>query len=483
MESVKQKAAQSIIWSIIQRFGYMAISFISGIVLARLLMPEDYGAIGMLSIFMIVAQGFLDGGFDTALLQKKRPTQQDYSTIFFWNLALSSFLYACLYFAAPYVASYYNMPTLCSVLRVQALVLIVYSLTLVQSSILKKQFKFKKIAVVQIISSSIALIVTILMAYKGYGVWSLVTQNLLITVLPTIIYLLTDKWLPSFTFSKDSFKELFSFGIFMLLARITNDICNNIQGLLIGRFYNASTMGYFSKAMSTEKLASTSISQALNLVSFPLYSEFQDDLKKLTEVIGKLTRTIAYLTFPLVSLLILLAKPIFIILYSERWLDSIPFFQILCLMGLVACLQSVNSQAIAAIGKSKQLFGWTLLIRLSGLMFLIGGFLINGIWGLLWGIVFQEWYVYLFNSILVAKYIGYTVKKMLTDIAPMIILSVLGLVSSYFLGSIISNNLYIAGAIKLVCFLAIYIILSKLFKIKELGDIILLLKKCRKKNK
>ena len=274
---LKQKAASGMVWTSMQKFIGMGLSFISGIILARLLTPEDYGCIGMLSIFMLIANTFVDGGFASALIQKKRPKQEDYSTIFFFNLGMSLLMYIILFLAAPFIARFYKMPLLSSVLRVQGLVLIINALSLIQSNQLKKQFLFKKLAIVTLLASFISIVVTIFMAYKGFGVWALVAMNLITAIIPAVVYWLTNKWIPKFVFSKTSFKELFKFGFFMFLTNLINTFCNNIQGLLIGRFYNPATMGYYSKAKSTEELASTSISNTIGQVTYPLYAEYQND--------------------------------------------------------------------------------------------------------------------------------------------------------------------------------------------------------------
>ena len=276
-EDLKQKAASGMVWTSIQKFVGMGISFISGIILARLLTPEDFGCIGMLSIFMVVANAFVEGGLASALIQKKRPTQEDYSTIFFFNLGMSALMYAILFCSAPAIARFYKMPLLSAVLRVQGLVLVINAFAIVQSNQLRKQFQFKKLAIVTLVTSVISIAVTIYMAYKGFGVWALVIQNILGALIPAIIYWFTNKWLPLLVFSKSSFKELFSFGFFMFLSNLINTFCNNIQGLLIGRFYNPATMGYYSKARSTEELASTSISSVMGQVTYPLYAEYQND--------------------------------------------------------------------------------------------------------------------------------------------------------------------------------------------------------------
>ena len=210
---LKKKAVHGVIWTSIQRFLTIFIQFVSGIILARLLSPDDFGCIGMLSIFMIVASSFIDGGFGSALIQKKRPSQTDYSTIFFWNFIVSIFIYLVLYISAPYIARYYHTELLSSVLRVQALVLIFNALTTIHINKLNKEFNFRKISVVSLISIVISLTVTIVMAYHGYGVWSLVTQNLLMAIIPTVIYWVTCPWRPTWVFSTQSFKELFGFGL------------------------------------------------------------------------------------------------------------------------------------------------------------------------------------------------------------------------------------------------------------------------------
>ena len=462
------------VWTTIQRFTQMGIQFISGIVLARLLMPEDYGAIGMLTIFMLVAQSFLDGGFAAALIQKKRPTQEDYSTIFWWNLGMSVVLYFILYVSAPFIADYYRMPILCDVLRVQALVLIISAFSIIQSNQLRKQFKFKKIAIISVSTSIISLTVTIWMAYRGYGVWALVAQGLISSFIPTVVYWLTNKWIPKVVFSKESFKSLFSFGAYMFLIHLINEICNNIQGLLIGRLYNASTMGYYSKARGTEKLASTSFSQSLTQITFPLYAEYQDNKEGLIALIKRLTGVVAYITFPLMFLLILVAEPVFVLLYSARWLPCVPYFQILCFAGLAVCLQAINLQAITAIGKSRTAFGWTLIKRVIGLMFVIGGLWLFGIKGLLVGMVLSSWMMYLINAFLVSKYIGYKMRQQMLDLLPIMLLSILAFAIGW-LPNLLTWGLYVTGVLEAVLFIAIYWGISHFTKMSSYKNFVELL--------
>jgi len=462
--SLKQKAAAGMVWTALQKYATMIIQFVSGIILARLLTPYDYGCIGMLSIFMVLAEAFIDGGFGSALIQKKRPTQEDYSTIFFWNIGMSFVMYTVLYITAPTISRFYKIPLLCDVLRVQGLVLFIYAFNIIQHNQLQKALNFKVLSIVTIITSLISLTVTIIMAYKGFGVWALVTQNLITAAIPAFVFWFFIKWRPSWTFSWASFKELLSFGFYMFLTSLLNQFGQQIQGLLIGKVYNPSTMGYYSKAHSTEKLASTSIGSVMNQVTYPLYAEAQDDKKQLANMIKRITMTLSYITWPLMFIMLLCAKPIFVLLYSDRWLPSVPFFQVLCISGLAYCLQSVNNQSIAAIGKSRVMFIWTIVKRLVGIAGIVVGLVLFGMKGLLAGVVIGTWFAYFVNISLVSKYIGYIWSEQLLNIIPVALASVVSALTAYGVSALMKLPLYPDGIVKLTVYAIVYIGWSLVFK-------------------
>lgn len=463
-KKLKQKAVSSVIWMAIQKYSTMFIQFVSGIILARLLTPYDYGCVGMLTIFMVLAETFIDGGFGSALIQKKRPTQEDYSTIFFWNLFMAVLLYVVLYACAPAIARFYNIPLLSDVLRIQGVILFIYAFNIVQRNQLQKQLKFKTLSIITLTSATISLGVTIVMAYHGFGVWALVTQHILVTAIPAVAFWFFVKWRPQLVFSWKSFKELFSFGLFMFLTHLINQFSTQLQGLLIGRFYNASTMGYYSKALRTESLASQSISSVMSQVTFPVYAEIQDNKQALAGVIKRVTMTLSYFSFPLLFILLLVAKPLFVILYSERWLQSVPYFQALCLAGLATCLQSVNLQSISAIGKSKLNFIWTVIKRAVGIGAVIIGLIFWGMKGLLAGVVFHFWFSYLINICLVSKHIGYKWYQQIKDLLPVGIASVVIAGICYFVGELLHLGMYADGAVKMILYLILYLGWSVLFK-------------------
>lgn len=462
--SLKQKAASGMVWTALQKYSTMFIQFISGIILARLLTPYDYGCIGMLSIFMVLAEAFIEGGFGSALIQKKTPTQDDYSTIFWWNLGMAVLMYIILFFCAPAISRFYKIPLLRDVLRVQGLVLFIYAFNIVQRNQLTKKLNFKFLSIVTITTSVISLSATVVLAFKGYGVWALVAQNLLTAAIPAIVFWFFIKWRPFVHFSVNSFKELFGFGFYMFLTHLIERFSSQLTGLVIGKIYNPSTLGYYSKALGTERLASHTISSIMGQVSYPLYAEVQDDKQMLINMIKRMSVTISYITFPLMLILLLIAKPLFILLYSDRWLHSIPYFQVLCIAGLAACLQSVNLQSISAIGRSKTMFTWTVVKRVVGLCSMIGGLLLFGMKGLLVGVIINAWFSLFVNMFLVSKYIGYKTLRQVKDLLPVFIAAFLSAGVAYLSCLFLHLNIYLDGILKIFIYLTVYLGWSILFK-------------------
>ena len=462
-KGLKQKAASAMVWTTLQKYSKMFIQFISGIILARLLTPYDYGCIGMLALFVSLAETFIDGGFGSALIQKKAPTQEDYSTIFWWNIVMAFVMYAVLYAFAPAIARFYDIPLLSNVLRVQGVVLFIYAFNIVQRNQLKKKLNFKVLSIVAIITSITSLCVTIYLAYKGFGVWALVAQNLITAAIPAVVFWFYIKWRPIRAFSWQSFRELFSFGFFMFLTHLINQFCSKLGRLLIGKIYSPVTLGYYSKASSTESLASHSVSSVMTQVTYPLYVQVQDDKVALGNMVKRLTMTLSYVTFPLMFILILTAKPLFILLYSDRWLQSVPYFQVLCIVGLSNCLQAVNTQTIAAIGKSKIMFLWTLAKRSVGLVFMIGGLIWFGMKGFLVGLIIYNWFCYFVNIGLVSKYIGYKWWRQLLDLMPVALISALAFIICFVICKWMGLSLYLDGMVKLILYIIIYMGWSLVF--------------------
>ena len=479
-QDLKTKTISGMIWSAVQKFGNMGISFVSNIVLARMLTPEDYGCIGMLAIFIVVSNTFVDGGFGSALIQKKDPTQEDYSTIFWWNIFISSVLYGVLYLSAPFIAEFYHMELLSSILRVQGIVLIINSLNIIQTNQLRKQLKFKRLANVTIIAHIIAAVSAIILAWKGWGVWALVAQQIIASSFISILLWILNKWMPDFSFSKESFKQLFSFGSFILISNLINTFCNNIQGLLIGRFFSPAVMGYYTQAHKLEAIASQSFSSVVDQVSYPVLSKFQNDNNVLKSVLQRLLVSLSFITFPMMLILILVAEPLILLLYGEQWLNSVPYFQILCVAGIAICLQGILYYAVASKGKSKDLFVWTIIKRSVGLLAMVIGMSLWNVKGLLWGMVFGSWFIMLANSYLVSKHIGYSFLLQIKDLLPLFFVSLISFILTYLLSLLLVWTIYVKAVIVLFIYLVIYFGLSYFFKINALDFCLEIIKTYRK---
>jgi len=459
------------IWSFAQRFGTMVISFISNIVLARLLTPDDYGTIGMLMIFIAVANTFVDGGFGSALIQKKEPTKNDYSTIFWWNMFLSVVLYGLLFMGAPAVARFYNLPILCNVLRVQGIVLIINALSIIQQNQLRKQLKFKRLATVTVISATLSAGIAIILAYMGWGVWALVTQQLMLSGFTAILLWVLNKWYPSLVFSKESFKQLFGFGGFILVSNLINTFCNNVHVLLIGRYFTPSVLGHYTQARKLEEIASTSFSSIVDQVSYPVLAEYQNDITNLQAVLKKLLLCIAFITIPIMTILALNAHALIIFLYTNKWVECIPYFQILCIAGIASSMQGVLYYAVASLGKSRELFIWTIIKRGLALLVVLVGTFLGGIFGLLIGSVLGAWIVYLSNAYLCSKHIHYTFTQQLLDLSPIVIANLISFLISYYIGSYIALPIYLESILVTTVYIAVYLLISYLIKIKPLIDV------------
>ena len=466
--SLKQQAISGVFWSAIQQFGTSIISFLSNIVLARLLSPDDYGCIGLLTIFIAISNVFIFGGFVSALIQKKDAANIDYTTAFYWNIIISIIFYAILFFSAPLIASFYHIALLKDILRVLGLLLIISGFSVVQNTILRKTFQFNKLARIDIIAAIISVIFSITLALIGFGIWSLVAQQLIARTCRVFLLWQSSNWRPQLAFSIKSFREMFSYGSFLLLSDLLNCIVDNIQGLLIGRRYSASQMGFYSQAKKLEEIPTTSISYLVNNVTFPIYSKIQDNPGKLKKAVKESISMMNFINFPLMLMLVAIAKSLLITLYSDKWIESVPYFQILCLGGLVNCIQSVNYQVVAAVGRSKELFNWNIVKRSVGIVLIIIGTNF-GVKGILWGMVIGMYFTSIVNSCLAGKSTGYGLIDQIKDSLPLLMISVISSVFSY-LPTLWDFPFCLLLVLQVIVFMITYLLLSKAFKRQELDE-------------
>lgn len=453
---LKQKTISGVLWSGVQKFGSLAISFISNLVLARLLSPEDYGCIGMLFIFIVLSKTFVDGGFGTALIQKKDATQEDFSTIFYWNIFSSFIIYIVLFFSAPYIADFYKMPQLCDILRILGITIILNSTYIVQANKLIKEFNFKLYSFSTLFSVSVSTIVGIVLAYAGWGVWSLVMKEIVTAICDCIFLWYFCKWRPSLIFSFNSFKSLFNYGSMILLASFVNKLYENIQGLIIGKAFSAKDLGYYTQAKKIEEIPVISFSDMITQVTFPIYSSISDQKEYLKNVVRKNIKVVNFIIFGLMSLLIIIAEPLFITLFTEKWIDSVPLFKILCFAGMAIPLNNVNTQLFKGVGRSDIFFILQFVKRLFGITIIILS-IKWGIYAMMYAIVINNYLFYIMNCIYTNKVINYNVLEQLKDIIPNLLIVLLLI----FIGNLLEfKSISTIESIMYMCIVSIIYILS-----------------------
>lgn len=404
------------LWALFQRFGTMFISFSANIVLARLLTPDDFGTIGMLLIFIAVANTFVDSGLGAALIQRKDLTQLDKSTVFYSNLALSVILYLLLFAIAPVVANFYNTSILSELLRAQGLVLIVQAFCIVQTALLSKAMDFKRISVSNLIGNLVGAIVGIVVAYMGFGVWSLVARTLATTFVTTLILWIVGGWFPSFSFSFESLKKLFGFGGFVLLSSLMMTISNNIQTAILAKMFKADIAGNYTQARTLRNVASDSLSSVVGQVLYPDFSKIQDDNDVLERKLSLSLALLSFFSIPVMCLCVINADFLIHALYGAKWDAAIPYFQILCIGGFFIPLQDVNISVIKAKGKSKMLFLCNFFKTCFLCVAVILGGNFWGIYGFIWAMVLYVFVAALIFNILSSHYLNISFFKQVKDI-------------------------------------------------------------------
>lgn len=464
-KSLKERTVSAMLWSSIGKFGAMGISFVSNMVLARMLMPQDFGLIGMLQIFISISEVFILGGFGQALIQKKDPTHLDYTTVFYWNLFASVLFYCILFICGPAIARFYNMPLLSKILRIQSLTLIIGAFSVVQSNQMMKQLRFKALSIRTLVAAVFGTATAILMAYKGYGVWSLVASALVISVVSVFLLWGQSKWRPTLEFSWKSLKELFAFGGLMALSSLVDKLYSELQGLIIGKRYSATDLGYYSQARKLEQVPISAISQIVTQVSFPVFSTLQHDKTILLAGVRKNLSAVSYMNFAVSILMIAVGAPIIRLVYGPNWDLAIPYFRILCFAGMMYTTNSLNNQVIKALGKSNIYLYANLTKRVLGIALIFVGALF-GIRGLLGAVVLNSYVFYIISASINKRLLGYGISQQLQDIGGNFIVAIVAGGISYSMGIIIPLSQYVVLCIQVISYVCVFIALSSLFKLK-----------------
>lgn len=441
--SLKQKTVSGLIWSTIDSIANFGIQFIVGIILARILTPVEFGLIGMIMIFVAISQSIVNSGFSQALIRKQDCSNTDYSTVFFFNLAIGVIMYIILYASASAISDFFKEPQLVEIIKVFSLIIIFESFTIIQRTILHKEVDFKLQAKISILSSIGAGIASILMAYNGFGVWSLVYLHLLRRSLNTILLWIWNKWRPTFVFNYNSFKELFGFGSKLLISGIIDTIYRNVYYLIIGKYFNAQELGYYTKADEFKKLPSENLNGIIGRVSFPILASIQNDKTRLKSHYKKLIRSTMLITFTLMIGMAAVARPMILTLIGDKWEPSIIYLQMLCFVGMMYPLHALNLNMLQVSGRSDLFLKLEVIKKIIAIPTIIIG-IIWGIKIMIVGMMINTLFAYFLNSYWSGRFIGYSFKEQVLDLLPSFVLALTMGVGVFFLGKMLPlNNLMV----------------------------------------
>lgn len=396
--------------------------FIIGLILARILSPEEFGLVGMITVFLAISQSLADGGFGEALIRKKDATDSDFSTVFYFNLLASILIFGLFYMLAPAIASFYGRPELTDIARVLGLIILINAVCITQRTQLTKKIDFRKQMKINLISALVSGAVAIVMALRGFGVWSLVWRSVIRSAMQAIMLWLTNKWVPSLAFNRDSFKSLFSFGSRLLLTGLIDTVYNNIYLLIIGKFFSAPQLGYYSRADQFSRLVSHNLTRTVQRVSYPVLSLVQDENTRLREGYRKLIKATMFITFFLMLGMAAMARPMILTLIGEKWLPSVEYLQLLCLAAALYPLHALNMNILNIKGRSDLLLKLEVVKKLLAVPVIITG-IILGIRALLIGMVLHSLVSYFLNSYYSGRLISYPATEQIRDIMPSLLVS------------------------------------------------------------
>lgn len=422
MSELKEKTVKGLAWSTIDRFSTQGIQFVFSILIARLLMPSDYGVIAMLGIFFAVSQTFIDSGFGTALIQKANRTDTDFSTVFYFNIAVAVIFYMLLWFASPLIASFYNIPVLEDVTKVAALALVFSSLSAVHSTKLSIAINFKLRAEISVISALSTGCVGLYLAYNGYGVWALVFQSVFASFLYTVLLWCLVHWRPKVVFSWQSFKQMFSFGSKLLASGLLDTVYNNVYTLVIGKVYSSSLLGLYSRASGLAQYPSSNITGVLQNVTFPILCSIHDDEKRLAAAYKKFIRMAAFVVFPLMIGLASVADPFIRIVLTDKWEGSIYLLQIICFSMMWYPIHAINLNILQVKGYSNYFLRLEIIKKMQGVLILCIT-VPNGLVAMCYGSVVSSLLSLIWNTYYTKKIIGYGLVSQMKDLLHILVYS------------------------------------------------------------
>lgn len=417
--SLRKQATTGLVWTFAQQFGNQLVGFFVSLILARLLLPEEFGLIGMIAVFVSVGHTLLNGGLTQSLIRSKDLDQEDFSTVFYFNLIASILIYIILFFTAPLIAAFYEQEIITNLLRVYCLTFIISAFSAVQLARLTKNMDFKTQTLISIPATVIGGIVGISMAYMGYGVWALVWSYLTTSLMSSVQLWIYSKWIPSWLFNRKKFYDHLNFGYKLTLSGLLDTVFRNIYIIVIGRYFSAAQVGFYTRAETMKQLPVINISNALHKVTYPLFASIQDDEVRLKRVYKQIMQMVIFVIAPILILLAVLAEPTFRFLFTEKWLPAVPYFQILCITGILYPIHAYNLNILNVKGRSDLVLKIEVVKKVIIVITILVA-LRYGILALLYGQVFTSLLAFVINSHYTGKLIDYKGMEQLGDVLPAI---------------------------------------------------------------
>jgi Membrane protein involved in the export of O-antigen and teichoic acid len=454
--NLRQRTLMGFFWSLTQQFGVQISTILITIFLARILDPKDFGLIGMLAIFMALGNSLIDAGMTSSLIRTKDADERDFSTVFFLNLAVGIVVYIIMVMSSGLISEFFNQPMLKQIIKVYCLTFLIFPFSAVQRTRLVKQMDFKTEMKITIPSSILGGLLGLFLALKDFGVWALVGMALGQNLLLSIQFWLYSKWRPSWIIDWSRLRYHFGFGAKLTMAAILNSIFSNIYHLVIGKFFPIAQLGYYTKADSLKQIPVKNISSTLSKVTFPMFSEIQDNDEKLKVAYKRIMQQVLFWLTPVMVLSMVLAEPLFRIVLTDKWLPAVPYFQILCFIGLMFPIHSYNLNILKVKGRS-DLYLKLEIIKKSLTVLGIVIALPFGIFALLWTQVFLNLLAFGINSFYSGRFIGYNVWRQIGDISPIFLIGAIAGFVSWLVIDLIQNDPFldwvklIAGGFMGVC--------------------------------
>lgn len=433
MSGIKKKTINGLSWSLIDNMAGKAVTFVIGIILARLLSPKEFGLIGMITVFIAVSHSFIDSGFSQALIRKNKCSDEDYSTVFYFNLIVGVIFFFVLFFSAPFISLFFKEPQLLNLIKVLGIVVIIDGLTIIQVTILTKRIDFKLQAKISFASNILSGIIGVTMAYNGFGAWSLIAQVIAKSSFNSLFLWIWNNWRPLLVFNKNSFKELYAFGYKLLISGLISTIYKNIYYLVIGKFFSAESLGFYTRADQFKDLPSTNITSVIQRVSYPVLAQMQDDPVKLKMGYKKLITSTMLISFVLMFGMAAVAEPLIITLIGEKWRVSVLYLQMICFVGMMYPLHALNLNMLNVKGRSDLFLKLEIIKKTLSVPVIVLG-VVYGMKIMLLGMIVNTQVAFVLNSYWSGKLINYPMKEQVKDILPSFFIAIFSATIVFLIG-------------------------------------------------